>query len=138
MPDSISPLSPPESFTTHINSLHVALDPGDVNRLGRYLAMLLEANTRFNLTAITDPAEAWSRHILDSLTLLPVMASLEAKSIIDIGSGGGLPGIPLAVVLPETRFTLVEATGKKARFLQDVVAGLKLDNVKVVCDRAET
>lgn len=129
---------PPDEFLPAAEALGIASDPGDVDRWGAYLAMLLDANTRFNLTAITDPQAAWIKHILDSLTLLPFLASESAARVIDVGSGGGLPGLPLAIALPEIDFTLLEATGKKAGFLRGVVAALELANVTVVCERAET
>ncbi|MDB4974783.1 MAG: gidB [Myxococcaceae bacterium] len=107
--------------------------------LRRYLERLLETNRSFNLTAITDPAEAWTKHILDSLTLLPELGTLAAGArIIDVGSGGGLPAIPLAIALPALQFTLLESTAKKARFLAETAAELGLPNVQVVCERAET
>ena len=127
----------PAAFLERIAALGIELEPHDLHRLGRYLALLLDANTRFNLTAITDPNEAWMRHVLDSLTLLPLIASAEASRVIDVGSGGGLPGIPLAIAMPHVRFTLLEATGKKARFLNEAVQQLGLTNVEVVNDRAE-
>jgi 16S rRNA (guanine527-N7)-methyltransferase len=100
--------------------------------------MLLKANEALNLTAITDPQEAWTRHILDSLTLLPLLAELpEGAKVIDVGSGGGLPGLPLAIVMPHLSFTLLEATGKKIEFLRAAAAGLGLSNVSVIQDRAE-
>jgi 16S rRNA (guanine527-N7)-methyltransferase len=141
-------LNPPDSFLTRVADLGIEFEAGDAEKLGLYLELLLDANTRFNLTAITDPNEAWTRHILDSLTLVPVIVSLTESGaggtgvspvrIIDIGSGGGLPGIPLAITLPDIQFTLVEATGKKARFLEEVARQLELSNVQVVSDRAET
>jgi 16S rRNA (guanine527-N7)-methyltransferase len=131
-------LNPPDSFLTRVADLGIEFEAGDAEKLGLYLELLLDANTRFNLTAITDPNEAWTRHILDSLTLVPHVVSLDAKRIIDIGSGGGLPGIPLAITLPDIQFTLVEATGKKARFLDEAARQLELSNVRVVNDRAET
>lgn len=138
-PDNPVPgLTPPAEFTSQAQSLGIAFDPGDVERLGRYLALLLDANMRFNLTAITNPDEAWTRHILDSLTLVGPLDSLKAMNVVDIGSGGGLPGIPLAIVMREVQFTLVEATGKKVRFLDQVALQLQLTNVKVVGERAET
>lgn len=136
-------LAPPSSFTDDAASLGVAFEPGDVERLGRFLALLLDANARTNLTAITDPAQAWSRHILDAVSLVPVLASIEpgpgseALSVIDIGSGGGVPALPLAIVMPEVRLTLVEATGKKVAFLNHVIATLGLTNARVLQDRAE-
>lgn len=106
--------------------------------LRRFLECLLETNRSFNLTAITDPAEAWNKHVLDSLTLLPDLRELAAGSrVIDVGSGGGLPALPLAIALPALHFTLLEATAKKARFLENTARELGLGNVTVVCDRAE-
>ncbi len=107
--------------------------------------MLLEANKAFNLTAIRDPDEAWSRHILDSLTLLGVLAEIKAPEgeggasvrIIDVGTGGGLPGIPLAIVRPDVSVTLLDATAKKCAFLEHVTREMGLTNVEVVCARAE-
>lgn len=131
-------IEPTEDFRRAAADLGIAFDSGDLERLGGYLERLFDANTKFNLTAVTDPAEAWQRHVLDSLTLLPAVVAAEAASVIDVGSGGGLPGVPLAIALHSVRFTLLEATGKKARFLQETVAALGLSNVEVVSERAET
>ena len=107
--------------------------------LALFLARLLEANRAFNLTAITDLDAAWQRHVLDSLSLLPSLAADPAlQRIVDVGSGGGLPGLPLALALPERSFTLLEATGKKAAFLAEVSQELGLRNVTVVPERAES
>ena len=119
--------------------LEIALPETALVRLAAYLDLLLDANTRVNLTAIKDRDEAWRRHIIDSLTLLPGFEPLAAGAkVIDVGSGGGLPGVPLAIALPEVQFTLLEATGKKARFLDDTARGLNLTNVRVINDRAES
>src|SRR4051812_34603956 len=108
-------------------------------QLARYLDTLLATNEAFNLTAVTDRDEAWIRHIADSLSLVPALRDLPAESaIVDVGSGGGLPGLPLAIALPQLRFTLLESTGKKAGFLEEATRTLGLTNVQVVCDRAET
>lgn len=149
-PMPVAPLEPPADFLAAAESLGIAFDPGDLERLGRYLALLLEANRTHNLTAITDLHEAWHRHILDAITLVPFIAEMFASMpeerpapgaqrlrLIDIGSGGGVPGIPLAIVLPEVHVTLLEATGKKAQFLARAVADLGLSNADVVNDRAE-
>ena len=132
-------LQPPSTFAPAAAALGIEFEPGDVEKLGRYLALLLETNKQFNLTAIKDPDEAWSRHILDSLTLIALLAELPKQAkVIDVGSGGGLPGIPLAIVMPHLRFTLLEATGKKAEFLRKAIEGLELTNTNVVLGRAET
>jgi 16S rRNA (guanine527-N7)-methyltransferase len=133
-----APLPPPPEFLEAAQRLGVEFEPGDVDRLGRYLALLLDANKSFNLTAIIDPSEAWPRHILDSLTLLPLLAQLPpGAAVIDVGSGGGLPGVPLAITLPQLRFTLLEATGKKAAFLASAAAALGLSNTAILNTRAE-
>lgn len=134
----LSSMDAPQSFLHACESLGIAFEDGDLAQLERYLALLLEANQRFNLTAITDPQEAWMRHIFDSLTLVPFLASAKAARVIDVGSGGGLPGIPLAIVLPDVAFTLLEATGKKAEFLREAVRRLGLRNVTVIDERAES
>lgn len=136
--DSLSALSPPQEFLDAASALGIEFEGSDLARLGLYLAALLETNKTTNLTAIRDEKEAWTRHILDSLTLLAPLADLsEQARVIDVGSGGGLPGIPLAIVLPSVRFTLLEATGKKAEFLKAMVSFLKLSNAVVVQERAE-
>ncbi len=100
--------------------------------------MLMHANTRMNLTAIREEGEAWDKHIFDALTLIPMLAELEdGASVIDIGSGGGLPGIPLAIVMPKVWFTLVDATKKKIEYLDQVIDGLGLKNVRAINARAE-
>lgn len=123
-------------------ALEVRLEPSVLGQLAYYLDLLLEANQHVNLTGIRDRDEAWRRHIIDSLTLLAGLSDVTDQDtpvkIIDVGSGGGLPGIPVAIALPGVRMTLLEATGKKARFLEQCVTQLKLTNVRVVQDRAET
>ncbi|MHC5002955.1 MAG: 16S rRNA (guanine(527)-N(7))-methyltransferase RsmG [Planctomycetota bacterium] len=132
------PLPPPPRFVEAAGEMGIEFDGGDLERLGRYLALLLARTREMNLTSITDPDEAWERHVLDALTLMPLLAGAGAGRVIDVGSGGGVPGVPLAVAMPGMAVTLLEATGKKARFLEEVVAALGLSNVVVVNDRAET
>jgi 16S rRNA (guanine527-N7)-methyltransferase len=92
------------------------------------------ANAQFNLTAIRDRPGMLRKHVLDSLSLQPF---LKGTRIADVGTGAGFPGLPLAVVNPERRFSLIEATGKKARFVERTVERLALSNVQVVNERAE-
>ena len=136
-------VTPPDSFLSSAAAAGIDFEPEDLVRIGRYLDLLYEANARMNLTAIREPAEAWERHVLDSLTLLPWVLQLEerfgeATRLIDIGSGGGLPGLVLACVRPGLEIVLVESTGKKARFLEATAASLGLDRVAVLNERAET
>ena len=127
----------PPDFYPKTAVLGIAFDDGDMTKLGQFLDLLLETNLLFNLTAVKDPSLCWTRHILDSLSLLPVLSKENASHVIDVGSGGGLPGIPLAITMPETTFVLVEATRKKAGFLSQVVSTMELDNVTIVNARAE-
>jgi len=103
-------------------------------RLLQYLALLAKWNRIYNLTAIREPSKLVSHHLLDSLAVLP---HLEGPSVVDVGSGAGLPGIPLAVAKPEWRFALLDSNHKKAAFLRQVVLELNLENAHVVTDRAE-
>jgi len=128
----------PADLESRLSALNIALESDDVSRLDAFLTMLLKRNEDFNLTAIREVSQAWERHILDSLTLLGPLASADARTVADVGSGGGLPGIPLAICMPETTFTLIEATGKKANFLREVIAALNITNAIVVQERAET
>ncbi len=98
------------------------------------LAELGEWNGRFNLTGIREPADMLRKHLLDSLSVLP---HLQGRRIADVGTGAGFPGLPLAIARPAVHFTLIEATAKKARFIEHVVQHLGLPNVSVVNERAE-
>lgn len=119
-------------------AMGVELEPGEPEQLGRYLGLMLETNKTTNLTAITEPGAAWMRHIYDSLTLMAVLTELpEGGEVIDVGSGGGVPGIPLAVCMPHLKFTLLEPTGKKAKFLEQTASTMGLKNVRVLAERAE-
>jgi 16S rRNA (guanine527-N7)-methyltransferase len=101
----------------------------------RHLALIIEANQYLNLTRITTPREAAIKHVLDSVT--PWRLFAEARHVLDAGTGAGFPGIPLALVLPDTRFTLAESIQKKARFVESALAELKLPNLEITPRRAE-
>lgn len=137
-----APLPTPEGFEAELESIGVGLDAGDAERLGLFLALMLRVNEAVNLTAVREPADAWTRHALDALTLLPTLAEIEpgvdgGVRVIDIGSGGGVPGLALACVMPEVAFTLLEPTAKKARWLETAAGVLGLSNVGVLAERAE-
>lgn len=106
---------------------------------GQFLDLLLDTNRHFNLTGIRDRDAAWRGHVIDSLTALPFLELLApGAAVIDVGSGGGLPGIPIAMARPDLCITLLEATGKKAKFLELCVKELNLTSCAVLHDRAET
>src|SRR5277367_1666621 len=104
--------------------------------LDLFLDLLLAANASMNLTRIVDREQARILHIEDSLALLPFLPDGEIR-IADVGTGGGVPGIILAIVRPDALVTLIEATGKKAAFCQSAAAELGLPNVRVLPHRAE-
>jgi 16S rRNA (guanine527-N7)-methyltransferase len=108
-----------------------------VGALQTYEQELLTWNARFNLTAIRDSEAIHAKHFLDSFSCLQVLKELTCTRMIDIGTGAGFPGIPLKIILPKMRLTLVESVGKKADFCRHVVETLKLEGVTVLTGRAE-
>ncbi|HEX7964417.1 MAG TPA: 16S rRNA (guanine(527)-N(7))-methyltransferase RsmG [Gammaproteobacteria bacterium] len=117
-----------------LKALGVTLPEGGEARLLRYVELLVQWNQAYNLTAVRDPAEMLVKHVLDSLAILPFLGAGPAA---DVGTGAGLPGIPLAVARPDIHFTLIDSNGKKTRFVTHATAELKLANVEVVQARAE-
>ena len=118
-------------------ALAALLPDGYVERAAAYAGLLLEANQRLNLTRVTGPAEVARLHLLDALAALPLLDGSGPASAVDLGSGGGVPGIPLALARPDVRWVLVESVRKKAEALREIVAGLGLPNVAVEAERAE-
>lgn len=114
--------------------LDIQLEQHQLEQLLAYLALLIKWNKAYNLTAVRDPDEMVSRHLLDSLSVLPFV-SQGGKRWLDVGSGGGMPGIILAIMLPEQQFALLDGNGKKTRFLTQVKLELGLDNVQVFHQR---
>ena len=125
----------------------VNLAPMHVAAFQTYSDELLSWNQQFNLTAVTEPEQVETRHFLDSLALIPALAAREGISIpallsrnlriVDVGAGAGFPGLALRIVWPRARISLIEATGKKVRFLEHVVTRLGLRDVRLIQGRAE-
>lgn len=105
-----------------------------LNQFNRYKELLKEYNEKFNLTSITSDEEIVKKHFIDSLTGAEF---LDGKKLIDVGSGGGFPAIPIKIFKPEIDVTLLEATEKKCNFLNIVISELKLENIRVINGRAE-
>ena len=109
---------------------------GAVAQMAQYAGLLLEQNKVMNLTAITDPEDVASLHFLDSAALL-TLADLKDKTVVDVGTGAGFPGMPLKILEPSIRMTLLDSLGKRITFLQEVCNELGLRNVQCVHARAE-
>jgi 16S rRNA (guanine527-N7)-methyltransferase len=128
-------MNPAEQLTRGLAALGLDLAEAARNKLLAYAALLGKWNKVYNLTALRDEAQVISHHLLDSLAVLPHLA--QAKRLADIGSGGGLPGIPLAIARPDLQVALVESSHKKTAFLQQAKIELQLANVEVHCARVE-
>lgn len=121
-----------QSIIEGCERLGVRLPAGASARLAVFLSLLERWNRAYNLTAVRDPQAMVARHILDSLSILPW---LEGPRVLDVGSGAGLPGIPLAIAQPDYTFILLDSNGKRTRFMNQATAELRLKNVSVVRSR---
>jgi len=133
-------MTPAEQLHAGIAALGLALPEGAEQRLLAFLDLLVKWNRTYNLTAVRNPADMVTHHLLDSLTLLPLLAqksALAGRRLADVGSGAGLPGLVLAIARPELQIASIEASQKKTSFQQQAKIELGLDNVSIHCARAE-
>ena len=117
-----------------IAALNLSVDGQKIDQLLAFIKLIEKWNRAYNLTSIKNQQDMVKLHLLDSLTVIPYLAD---ERIIDIGTGAGLPGIPLAICLPDRFFTLLDSNSKKTRFVQQAVLELKLANVQIVHNRSE-
>ena len=117
-----------------VEALSVSIDSQQVQQLAALVGLLAKWNRVYNLTAVRDPHEMVTRHILDSLAVLPF---LRGDSLLDVGTGAGLPGLPLAIARPDLSMTLLDSSDKKLRFVRQVAAELNLDKVTTVHARMQ-
>jgi 16S rRNA (guanine527-N7)-methyltransferase len=122
-------------LTTGLQAMHLSLGPVQVGQLMAYLALLQKWNRTYNLTAIREPSRMVSHHLLDSLSIVPQIGS---GPVLDVGTGAGLPGIPLAIARPDVQVTMLDSNSKKTAFVQQVVTELGLANARVVNARVES
>lgn len=139
--EDLEALVPSDAWIERTKEFGIELEDREIELLGKYLAALMDVNTRTNLTAIRDAEQAWDRHIFDALTLVGVLHELPEtdgrRRVIDVGSGGGLPGVPLAIVMGGVDFVLLDATKKKTDFIERCGDWLGLGNLSVINGRAE-
>jgi 16S rRNA (guanine527-N7)-methyltransferase len=128
-------MSMPATLSEGLASLQLSLSPEIRQKLLDYVALVQKWNKVYNLTAVRDTDKMLTHHLLDSLAVVPHIATV--KTILDVGSGAGLPGIPLALALADTRVTLLDSNHKKAAFLNQALIELQLGNAEVVCERVE-
>jgi 16S rRNA (guanine527-N7)-methyltransferase len=124
-----------EELSTGARQLGIELSEQQQEQLLGYLALLIKWNKAYNLTAVRNPDEMVSRHLLDSLSILAHLG--DGTSWLDVGSGGGMPGIPMAIMFPHKQITTLDSNGKKTRFQTQVKLELKLDNLQVIHSRVE-
>jgi 16S rRNA (guanine527-N7)-methyltransferase len=124
-----------DTLARGIDELGIDLPNQAPAALSAYLALISKWNQVYNLTAIRDPERMVIEHVLDSLAILPHVA---APRILDVGSGAGLPGVPLAIARPECHVVLLDSSHKRCTFLQQAVIELQLSNVEVACERVES
>lgn len=118
-----------------LNQLNCSITEAQIEQLKAYVDLLIKWNKVYNLTAIRNTDDILPLHLFDSLSVAPY---LKGEHFLDVGSGGGLPGIPLSILRPDWSFTLLDTVGKKTRFMQQAVIELKLPNVSVVQARVES
>lgn len=126
-----------DALTAGLAELDVALAPDAPARLLAYVDLLAKWNRTYNLTAIREPARMITHHVLDALAILPHLPATEALRVLDVGSGGGVPGIPLAIARPGWSVTLLDANSKKTTFLTQAAIDLQAGNVRVATARIE-
>jgi 16S rRNA (guanine527-N7)-methyltransferase len=130
-------MTPRGAVESGVSALGLALPAGTTDQLLQYTELLAKWNRTYNLTAIRDPLEMVTHHLLDSLSVLPHLPLEARASVADVGSGGGLPGIPIAIARPDWRVTVNDASEKKAAFLRQAAIELGLPNLEVHEGRVE-
>ena len=122
-------------FLELANKININLTEDQIDKFYKYMKLLLEWNEKINLTAITDENEIVLKHFVDSLTSLKYIK--ENDNIIDVGTGAGFPGIPIAIMMPNTKITLLDSLNKRINFLNEVIKELNLKNVETIHSRSE-
>ncbi len=123
-----------QQFSNGLQKLHINEQEAKIEKQLAFIRLLHKWNKAYNLTAVKDINQMVTKHLLDSLVILPY---INGESLLDVGTGAGLPGVPLALCLPEKKFTLLDGNGKKTRFIKQAIIELGMDNIEVVNARVE-
>ncbi|WP_245953192.1 16S rRNA (guanine(527)-N(7))-methyltransferase RsmG [Alteromonas aestuariivivens] len=134
MSEAVNPQQLQSILQSGLETLDCALSESQQHQLISYVALMHKWNKAYNLTSVRSPDQMMVKHVLDSLAVIPYVS---AKCVIDVGTGPGLPGIPLAIALPEVQFVLLDSLGKRVRFMKQVAFELGLKNVEPVHARVE-
>ena len=126
-----------EEFINSLKELNIILNNEQINSFETYKELLQEYNKKFNLTSITKDEDIYLKHFYDSVCIMKIKEIENSTNLLDIGTGAGFPGIPLAITNPNLKITLVESNGKKCGFLELVKEKLKLNNIEIINSRAE-
>jgi len=126
-----------DQIKSAIEQLKITSAPETIAKFGKYMELILEWNSKINLTAIKDEKDFISKHFIDSILCANFDEVTKASSVIDVGTGAGFPGIPLALIFPEKSFLLIDSTGKKIKVVGEIAKSLEIGNVKVLHARAE-
>lgn len=124
-------------FIEELKKLNIEINDNQLDQLEKYYELLVEWNNKFNLTNITDKEQVYLKHFYDSITLSKVVNLNEEKTLCDIGTGAGFPGLVLKIIFPNLKVILVDALNKRTTFLKEVINKLGLENIEVYHDRAE-
>ncbi len=125
------------NFKSLAKDIKIQITESQFNQLSEFIELLKEKNKELNLTRIADEKEVWIKHVIDSLMVLNFVDINPEMKIVDLGTGGGFPGIPLAILYPETDFLLIDSVEKKIKAVQEFANKLELKNIKTLSERAE-